>query len=150
MFTVGTLQKKVYMGGYTLLELLVVIAIIAIVLGIPFFSMLSERQKTILDIGEATVLQALITARSRSQSGVDGVGHGVCLRLNEAVVYAQGACANCDTCNGEIYPLPPGTILTVGQVEFEKISGESSPQAITVTRQGDSRVVTISDHGFIE
>ena len=133
------------------MELLTVIAIVSIVLALPFLSMLGERRQKTVEVGQASVYQALSSARSRAVSGVLGSAHGVCVRTDEVVVYKK-ECTDCSTCTGEVYPLPPGVTATPAQIEFERLTGATASFVeIEVTGfNATTRTVRVYKHALIE
>jgi prepilin-type N-terminal cleavage/methylation domain-containing protein len=155
MDAIRSQQKKHAPRGVTFVELLTVIAIISIVLGVPLVSMLSQRHNATLDEGQATVLQALATTRSRAVTGVGTVetlGHVACVRADEVEVFPEDVCADCSTCSGgDVYLLPPGITADEARIPFTRLSGISTAlHSINVTGFGETRTVTVSEHGFIQ
>jgi type II secretory pathway pseudopilin PulG len=137
--------------GLTIVELLTVIAIVGIVLALPFLSMMGERKQKTVEVGQASVYQALSSARSRAVSGVIGDAHGVCVRTDEVLVYKNG-CTDCSTCPGEVYPLPPGVTATPANIAFERLTGATASSVdIEVTGfNATTRTVRVYEHGLIE
>jgi prepilin-type N-terminal cleavage/methylation domain-containing protein len=137
--------------GLTIVELLTVIAIVGIVLALPFLSMMGERKQKPVEVGQASVYQALSSARSRAVSGVVGTAHGVCVRTDDVVVY-KGGCTDCSTCTGEVYPLPPGVSATPANITFDRLTGSTASFVeIEVTGfNATTRTVRVYEHGLIE
>ena len=141
--------------GVTLIELLTVMAIISIVVGLPMVTMIQQRKQATLEEGQATVLNALATTRSRAIAGVGGLGvdsHVACVRSDEVSIYTLTNCpGDCSSCsNGDTFPLPPGVTSSVARIEFSRLSGDSSATTIDVSGFGKTRSVLVTDHGYIQ
>ena len=148
-------NKSATERGVTLVELLTVVAIIGIIAGIPLVNMVQQRRGATLEEGQATVLHALNTTRSRAIAGVGGTGvpsHVACVRDDEVELFTADACpGDCSTCSGgDRYPLPPGVTAEEARISFSRISGASAEAVVNVSGFGNTRTVTVSDHGFIE
>jgi hypothetical protein len=82
---------------------------------------------------------------------VDTLGHVACVRANEVEVFPEEACSDCSTCSGgDVYLLPPGITAQEARIPFTRLTGISTALSIHVTGFGETRTVTISDHGFIQ
>lgn len=142
--------------GYTLVELLIVIAVISIVLGLPFLSMINNRHDATLDTAEALVVQALKSARSKAMSGVKnmsgvaGESYGVCFNAQNATVFEVSSHCVCGSCTGTTYQLPPSVTVDTKRIEFERLTGASTPENIHISAYSDTRIVSIQNNGFIE
>jgi prepilin-type N-terminal cleavage/methylation domain-containing protein len=142
-------------AGVTLVEFLTVIAIIGIVAALPLMTMLRERHRATLEEGQATVLQVLNTTRSRALAGVAGEtadGHVACIRTNTVEVFSATECTgDCSSCSGgTVYPLPPGITADEARVHFSRLRGASTDTTLNVSGFGETRTITVSDHGFVQ
>lgn len=155
IFSPENIEPDTAEQGVTLIELLTVIAIISIAVGIPFVTMLNQRHNATLEEGQATVMQALNTTRSRAVTGVgdaDMPGHVACVREGGVEVFTQEACpGDCSACvGGEMHSLPPGIVAEEVRIPFSRLDGASANTSIDIMGFGGTRTITVSDHGFIQ
>ena len=144
--------KKTKKSGFTLVETIIVISIFSIIASVTFVMLNGTRNEVVLEDAQATVLNALESARSRAATGVGNVGnenHGVRINENEIVVL-EG------TIEKPPISLPAGVFTDQSGLEiiFNRLSPNvniAGDTVITLTHiiSGLTKTITITPNGRI-
>jgi prepilin-type N-terminal cleavage/methylation domain-containing protein len=135
--------------GFTLVEMLIVISIIGFVASIPLIAFRVSNEHLSVLSGQATVIQALETARNKASSGVANVKHGVHIEHDRVILF-QG---DSYTGQGITSFLPPyiSTDLSGTDIVFSRIAGTTTDQTIVISDQsGNATTVIVKNNGFIQ
>jgi len=133
--------------GFTVIELIIVISIVGIVAAASF-TMFSENRKAVLDNAQASVINALESARSRAATGVGTTSHGVKIEGN-IISECEGEENSCIVTSSTT--LKSATTTNNLTIIFNRLSATSSDATITIenTITGDATTVSVTEDGII-
>lgn len=143
-------------AGFTLIEVIVVIAIFATLLALGVFMSLAALRGAYHRSETATVVGLLETARSRAMANMFqtewGFAHDESMKqyvIFRGSTYNQGATTNEITAANPDAEVKDGSNSPDFKVVFDQLSGDTSPETITVEEGGKTSTININEEGTI-
>ena len=134
--------------GFSLVEIIMVMAVIGIVVAIVVVNFGQTRNQTLLEEGQASIINALEIARNRAASGVGDTNHGVRIEPDKVIVFEGDSY----TGTGQETLLSPlSTDHIDSEITFERIRAiPNGPITINITHgSGLTESVTLNEKGVI-
>lgn len=138
-----------------MIEVLVTTAILTILIGMGLFMSFDFFRRTLVNDERDMVVSLLLKARSRAMANFHQSPHGVCFDdpnyvLFRGSAYDSGAGTNEPVSAGQGIDLEGMDCGTPSeQVIFSQLSGDSASSSISISQEGNIKIISINDEGLI-
>jgi type II secretory pathway pseudopilin PulG len=133
--------------GFSFLEFIIIVGIFGILSSSFFINFRVTKQKNALDSAQASLFDALETARSRAITGVGGSNHGVYIE-NDKIISFEGT----EYTGSGIEKDLPGSIsvsYSNDTIIFSRLTGTSTDTVITLSNGAGTFNISVTEEGNI-